>query len=391
MSAFSVNHHRKIPLNIYSSDAVFKYIAPAIILEWLLLGHLLRDGASNTDFFLCLILHGLSSYFLALAIRIYLLKPGEPQRWPTAYLFIFNFAMPLIGLATVVAAYAIARRYPAAAEDDVFDCVKEPEFLPHRNREGTGFRGGQVRAHLLNSRTPPMQKMAALLSIQNIPARVSKELLRELLADSSDDIRLFAYGILDSKEKQIMQRIITLQNRLTLVQNERFKYRLHHHLAELYWELIYQNLVQGDMGKYCAEQVRNYAGKALVQSRDESLWFLLARLELASGELNAANYYLGQAQEGGFPIARLLPYLAELHFLQKRYDILRTDLIRLSFIGIPTMLPALHYWLDLRPNMRKRSYPFKTVDSDSAVRLVSFIPQAVDMAAAAEPARRTVS
>lgn len=357
---------------------MFKYLAPAVILEWLLLCYLLKIDASQADFFLYSLLHGLSSYLLAIAMRTYLSSSDEPQRWSTAYLFILNFAMPLIGLTSVLGAYAIARKYPAPLIEDKFDCVAEPSFLPHRNKEGVGFRGGQVRAHLLNQSTPFMKKMSALLSIQNIPARVSKEILRELLADNSDDIRLLAYGILDGKEKEIMQRIITLQKRLTLVENERSRCRLHHQLAELYWELIYQNLVQGDMGKYCTEQVRNYAGKALVHSRDESLWFLLGRLALVTREFDAADYYLTQAQKEGFPINRLLPYLAELHFLQKRYDLLRTDLIRLSFIGAPTMLPALHFWLDLRITMRKRTHPPKANDRDSVVNLFSFNSHAPD-------------
>jgi hypothetical protein len=34
-------------------------------------------------------------------------------------------------------------------------------------------------------------------------------------------------------------------------------------LADLYWELIYQNLVQGDVYRYTASQVERYASAAL--------------------------------------------------------------------------------------------------------------------------------
>lgn len=349
---------------------MFRYLIPAIILEGIWLSYLVQENAGLSDFFVYLLLHALASLLLSVVMRNQLAPTNKSQYWTALYVFVFNLVMPLVGVMSVAMAYAIARKYPAAELKDIFEYVPEPSFSIHRDKEGNGFRGGQVRAHLINKFTPASQKMAALLSIKETPTHVSKEILQQLLADLNDDVRLLAYGILDSKEKEIMQRIITLQEKFPQIQYERCERQLHHQLAELYWELIYQNLVQGDVRIYCANQVRQHAGQALVKGSDESLWFLLARLELGAGQIDAAAYYLSQARQCGFPVNRLLPYLAELHFLQKRYDDLRIDLIQASFSGIPGILPVLNYWLYLPAH--KRNLPC-TVSSDNSYSKVNFL------------------
>ena len=307
-----------------------------------------------------LLLHGAASAIIALALMFVLPQQyRHPRRWVVLYLFSFNFFMPLVGLVCVTLALALGFWLPRLLKKNEFDLVQNPQFMTHRNHEGTGFRGGQVRAQLGNSNAPIDQRLKALVAVQDTPARATGGLLRTLLSDPSDDMRLLAYGILDNKEKLITTRILENRRLLEKSGDIHEQFGLNKMIAELYWELIYQDLVQGDMRSFSADQVRKYAVEALqVRDDDAGLWFLLMRLELFSNRVDAAEHALYEAQNGSFARERLLPYFAELRFLQRRYDEVRSLFEELADSpGVPALAQNRRFWLSAaepaRPPMNR--------------------------------------
>ena len=293
-------------------------------------------------------LHAAACAIIALALM--LLMPAQyrkPRRWVWLYVFSFSFFMPLAGLLCVTLGLVLGFWLPRLIKKNQFDLTENPRFMTHRNHEGTGFRGGQVRAQLGNSNAPIDQRLKALVAVQDTPARATGSLLRALLSDPSDDMRLLAYGILDGKEKSITSKI--LENRRLLEKNDDLneQFILNKVIAELYWELIYQDLVQGDMCSFSADQVRKYAVKALqIRDDDAGLWFLLMRLELFSNRVDAAEHALYEAQKGSFVRERLLPYFAELRFLQRRFNEVRELFGELADRpGVPALAQNRRYWL----------------------------------------------
>lgn len=295
-----------------------------------------------------LLLHAAGCALVSLAIHLIIpAQYKKPRIWLLAYLFCFNFFMPVVGLACAMLGIILGVWWPRLADRKKFDTTAMPRFTTHRNHEGTGFRGGQVRSQLGNVEGALNQRLKALVAVQDTPARTTGALLRDLLSDPIDDIRLLAYGILDNKEKQITQTILHKKAELERTGNIPEKTELHKHIAELYWELIYQNLVQGDMQVFSAQQVRLHAGRALEANPDDAgIWFLLARLELQMRQIEGAEYALQQAQKGGFARERMLPYLAEMRFLQKRYDDVRMLFAELAGVpGVPALAQTRRYWM----------------------------------------------
>lgn len=308
------------------------------------------ESAASTRFLAFIAAQAAASVVLAPALLSLIpVSKVSKRRAALGYLFALNLVMPVAGIVCLLAGYYLAKRFPSGRVDNPIAFVDEPVFTLHRAKEGAGFRGGQIRERLMNPNTPATQKMAALVSIQDTPARVTKDILRSLLADSGDDIRLLAYGILDSKEKEITRRILALQLQAgETVFDE--GHEIHRQIAELYWELIHQNLVQGDMRAFAAAQVRQHAALARKNVDDGGLWFLLARLELLMGSTDAAEAALVQARARHFPRERLLPYLAELRFRQRRFRAVRTTLLRMTTAGVRSPDQTVRYWLDIVPN-----------------------------------------
>jgi hypothetical protein len=327
---------------------LYKLSFSALGLEAAALLLLLRESQSASVLLAFLAMHGAASVLIALAIRLLLPRRyAEPRGWVLAFLFAYNFFMPVLGMFCTVAAFVLGIWLPRLTRGHDYASVALPRFTTHRNHEGTGFRGGQVRAQLANPEAPLEQRLKALVALQDTPAHATGTLLRKLLSDPADDMRLLAYGILDGKEKQIMQRIQENQRLLDSGHaDEGERHAGHKRIAELYYELIYQDLVQGDMRRFAGEQVRLHIG--LAQRHDASdagLWFMLARLELQVADVDAAAHALEQAHRSGFARERLLPYIAELRFLQRRYDEVRQLFDELQATStLPAVGAMRGYW-----------------------------------------------
>lgn len=326
---------------------LYKLLFSALALEAGSLALMLGQDTNLAVLVFYFVLHGAASLLMALAIRLMLPRHyAEPRSWVVSFLFSYNFFMPVAGMLCAVLGFLLGMWLPRLGGSHGFGIVSTPRFTTHRNHEGAGFRGGQLRAQLVNAETPLEQRLKALVALQDTPAHASGSMLRHLLSDPADDIRLLAYGILDSKEKQIMQRIQENLRALERGSDDLERYGIHKRVAELYCELIYQDLVHGDMRTFAAEQVRLHGGMAQVHdASDAGLWFMLARLALQGMDLDTAEIALKRAEEWGFAAERLLPYVAELRFLQGRYGELRR---LFGELGSEATLPAVRamreYW-----------------------------------------------
>ena len=148
--------------------------------------------------------------------------------------------------------------------------------------------------------------------------------VREMLSDPSDDLRLVAYGILDAREKSINARIHAAMQRLAQLPPARERAALERQLADLYWELVYQGLVQGDLRDHALAQVRKHLDQALsLDPEDAALWSLSGRLAAQEGGYDEAQRAFERARLFGLSEARVLPYLAEVAFRLRRFDEVR--------------------------------------------------------------------
>ncbi len=324
-----------------------KLLPPAIGAEASALALLFGETRSTSVLLAFLGLHALASLLTALMLLPFVPAPyNRPRRWLIAFLFALNAFMPLAGLVVLVFGVTLGLWLPRLSRLRNFQRVAAPVYATFRGHEGTGYRGGQVRARLINPLAPVSGRLQALIAVQNAPGRVTSALLRDLLADPVDDMRLLAYGMMDSKEKAITERIGAAREQLDNSTDAEVRRIAHKQMAELYWELTYQSLVQGDMLQYTVEQAASSARLALeVNDVDGGLWFLLARIEVTRDRLDDADTALRRAVDCGFPRERATPYFAELAFKRGHFVEVRRLMGELAQTSIASALaPARQYW-----------------------------------------------
>jgi len=296
-------------------------------------------------------LHALASAAAAVAASQLMPRPyRSPRRWVWASLFGFNFFVPLIGLAATLIGVLAGSLFPQLLQARVFVNVARPDYTASGDEGIKRPRGAAARAQLLNPSAPQAARVEALLSVGDTGAAASGGLLRGLLADPNDELRLLAYGMLDRREKDISGGLARERRLLATAEeiDDRDAVRvICGRIAQLYWELVYQDLAQGDTARFALEQVLIFAERALRDDAgDGARWLLIGRAQMRRGDLRAADRALSQALAYGLPRRTVLPYLAELRFAQCRYEDVRKAMLELGGQpGSETLAAMQQYWV----------------------------------------------
>lgn len=290
--------------------------------------------------------HAAASALAALVLVRTLPGPSraEPRR-AFGFFLALCFFVPVLGVPGLLAASFVARLFPKRGSREVFSTVATPEYAPHTELHDAPRPHGPVRAQLTDPASPVETRMRALLSIQELPSRVANPIIRGMLADPSDDVRLVAYGILDGREKAVNARILAARAQLS-GDDPLGRLQAEKELAELYWELVYQGLVQGDLQKHAAAQARMHFDNALALApEDAALWALGGRLAIFAGQYERAWHAFNRAMDFGLPEVRMLPYLAEVAFRTRRFDQVRALLERIAKTShTQRMAQVIDYW-----------------------------------------------
>ena len=276
--------------------------------------------------------------------------PGKyrvPRLPVIAYLFSFSFFIPLFGLLGLLVAVFIAILKPRLVPHKPFAEVSQPEFVLSM-RDAPQFRLAGLRSVLLDQTTPAEVRLKSLFALQSMPARTAGPLLRKLLSDPADDIRLVAYGMLETQEKGINASIKVDLDKLAQVRDRDARLGCLRHIAELNWELVYTGLVQGDVRRHAIATGIGYAELALeLTPEDAGLWFLKARLLQAGGDLAAAGEGINIAVSLGLPEARALPYVAEIAFGLRDFATVRESIGLIAGTQASSLMaPMIAFWRD---------------------------------------------
>lgn len=319
----------------------------AVTLESSAIALLLLSSNSSAVIYQYLALHSLACALITPVAWFLLPKAYQyPRHWVMLLLFSLSFFIPVLGLFGFAIGSLIASWLPYFRAENNFKAVALPSYeIPKRAIE-QGLRSGRIRQQLSDKNTPVELRMKSLLALQSMPARHASGILREVLSDNSDDLRLLAYGMLDSREKHLTHRIQEALHSHQHATSSEERYLPARELAELYWELVYQNLVQGDMQRFSLEQVHKYATEALkITVKDAGLWAISGRMWILRGDYIRAGACLSTAIKQGLPLARAEPYLAELAFLRRDYQGARRIMRDLHERGSSRPLLAVaDYW-----------------------------------------------
>lgn len=204
---------------------------------------------------------------------------------------------------------------------------------------------------LLVDRAHDGRRLHAMLRAARLPLRLQIPFARWALADPNDDVRLYAFSLIDRRRREHEDALQAARAVVRQAVSPSERARAHLLLAELAWEGAYHAL-------YEASGLRESLRAALVDidlaislgAEDAALYALCGKILLRLGDPARSRLAFEHALALGHPAVKVLPFLAEAAFQQRRFAELRQYLAQLraqegiadSMIG--RLRPVLEHW-----------------------------------------------
>lgn len=306
----------------------------------------------DTQYFILVLLHIFISFIISYIYGSYLQKRYKDKRFNIVFfLFVFNFCLPLIGyIATIIVGkYLVEVHYEKDLKSvEYLDLnLFETSFVQvHRN-----FGEGLIQTVLLNDYIPTEKKIMALVSISENVSKHNINIIKAGLRSHDDEVRLYAFSILDKLEKDINTKIF--QNILAYKEADKEspeKGIFAKELAFLYWELIYYELSEETLLEYLLNEVMKYAivAKKYLKN-DVKIAFLLGRVYMQKKDYDRALTELILATElDKEMLPYTAPYICEIYFEKHYYKPIKSIMQRTKNLELNTTLyPIVQQWRSL--------------------------------------------
>lgn len=290
-------------------------------------------------------------HFLASVIMVpyaMLKKKSEPfDRGFVMLVFCLTFSLSIFGILILIFAVLPSMQNDKFLSDKKFDIIASINPLEFSALQPIYYGPGGFRSLLLSKRASPEGRLNALMKMKNESTPYSNRLMRELLKDPADELRLLAYGTLEKREMEIQKSIQLAAKGLTNATDKPTQFYFLRRLAFLNWEVAYHELAEGELSEFFINQALSYAQQALDYSaEDGALWVLKGRIFSKQGLWDAARDAFESANHFCSPSQQTIPRLAELAFQKK--DFIETRRLLSSSIElnqIPALDHILHFWL----------------------------------------------
>ena len=310
----------------------------------------LRGASSVVPVLTAIVAHTLVSVLAAAALQLDAPRSAARSRgWFFVFCQSLAFFVPVagpIGLQFVVR-YGVAAK-PREADDpwttlDVEDELAVLQITVKRR----GISASKI-ASILGRRAPEEadRRFQAILQVKHLPAKEQVQVLKFALKDASDEVRLFAFSRIEKFRSDLEARIKQFSTDLETAQADEHAL-LHLRLAESFHEIAYLSLAEGAVLTHALEQAHKHALSAK-ELRPESgpADYLLGRILLRMGEYDHSIQSFQSAVRQHYPRAKIIPYMAECAFRQRRFDVVQTMLKEMTRVSgdANSLQTVIEFW-----------------------------------------------
>jgi tetratricopeptide (TPR) repeat protein len=171
---------------------------------------------------------------------------------------------------------------------------------------------------------------------------------KELLFSDNDELRLLASSYLKNAEKYLQELIYELERVLESQDlGKDVKFLVCRALAFLNWDVYYLGFVEEQIAKKYLDNAKEYVIKALEIKEDPSLYLLMGRIELSSGDYQRAYEYFKRALDLGIEPVKVLPYLLEALYELRNFKELKqvSEKYRGTYSVNPKKMALIYAWV----------------------------------------------
>ena len=214
------------------------------LLLWLSASDWIAARAANWIVLAAVLSHSVSSYFLARGFWQLLPRRYKlPARRSLSFLVALIWILPVLGALGILWSITSALQRPRSRSSHNVKIVALPElpFSPPVIFPTPPYSQGALR-QIVNFAGRPLKRLKAVMATRHMAPREAMTIWSKATSDPVDDVRLLAYAMRDSSEKNLTNHILALTEGLPDVP-VRMRNACHKAIAALCWELVYHRLV----------------------------------------------------------------------------------------------------------------------------------------------------
>lgn len=331
--------------------------------------------ASQGDLHLLLfwLLHGLAS--AAAGLLVWTLLPRDlraPRRLSLTLLVLIALFFPVVGVFGLLFAARLAQWIPLRRRDtDLLRRAPQLQVFSVSHIDDALRRdlpAGQTARIARDQSQPQPQRIRAVLALREMTPRRALPVLRQLLSDPDEEIRLLAYGIVSTWEQRLTEALQAAMREFERARQagtvEAPLARAAQRVAELQMEFAYQGLAQGDLRDFAIAQALHHCAIAReALPRDIGLQMMFLRLSLAAGRSEDARAVLRELIAEGASSTLWRPYAAELEWIERHFGRIHAVLQPLGSRHVaPRLRPVVRIWQHDAPGGLPAPEPLRDAD-----------------------------
>ena len=263
------------------------------------------------------------AFFSAILGMVVLARVYKKKEYWKIGLFFFtlSIAIPFFGILITawISVYLKIRRV-RYQNLELENIDLEPLYLSFSKTQRI-FGEGAVKVLIRNEKIPAEKKIKALASLQVNPNRYRINIIKQALADKQDEVRLFAFSIIDKFEKRLNVEIQRLLKKFENSESESEKVLVARNLATHYWDLVYFELSDPALQNFFIRESKRFAEYVLEKNfNDMPMHVLIGKIALQEKEFEKAEREFATVLETN--VRRydfVVPYLAEIFYNRSNY------------------------------------------------------------------------
>lgn len=254
--------------------------------------------------------------------------------------------IPIVGILLSIVGVFCLRAYNKNSSVIEINTIPAISYTNDKIPLTTAYGEGWARVRLNSSSFSKKERENALISISKNISSETNTITRKLLSDDVDELRLYAFNLLENQQNNLNKCINELLQKLQTLTCEKEIALTEKNLALLYFELAYLNLNENELRQIVLQKSYQFATKAVkVLSEDAALFILLARLQIEREEKQEAIKILIQADQLRASPSKTYPYFAEYYFNLRDFAKVKKYLSAESFFrDIPKLHNIVKFW-----------------------------------------------
>jgi len=251
------------------------------------------------------------------------------------FFFLGPFAV-LFGVVSVLI-YTKISKAPAPVKEVNYEIVFSVRVLAEERRLGEG-----------SLRFEKVRDLESVMYFTKFYHPLTVRFFKELLFSDNDELRLLANSYLKNAEKYLQELIYELERVLEGKDLGRdVKFFVCRALAFLNWDVYYLGFMEEQIAKKYLDNAKEYIIKALEIKEDPSLYLLMGRMELSSGDYQRAYEHFKRALNLGMEPVKVLPYLLEALYELRNFKELKevSEKYRGTYSVNPKRMALISAWV----------------------------------------------